>query len=185
MFKTATVFYQRWHKLDVMYRPVFNIILVHNVLCQTLTDQWLITYGKIDIDNKIDNAWFLVFFLPYEDSICSLFVQKSNLSVWVWMGSVYVWLSHQQGCIPGNRKRCDQEREKGGHHSYRLSQRNTGEENFFFTPPSFPGYFEEVILCPMRACHCPKVKIILLALADFTVSILFFSPHPLPPHGSI
>lgn len=48
------------------------------------------------------------------------------------MGSVCVWLSHQQGCIPGNRKRCDQEREKGGHHSYRLSQRNTSEENLFF-----------------------------------------------------
>lgn len=113
-----------------------------------------------------------------------LFIYSEIESEWSILGGRCVRVcvcvcSHQQASIPGNRKRCYQERKKGPH-SYGLSQKNTGEDNIFFPfflcfvyilKKSFCVPYEGMPLSQFQntsGWHWP----------DFTVFILLFPPPP-------
>lgn len=98
--------------------------------------------------------------------------------MWVWVclkppASKHTW--QQKIVLSGE--------EKKGPHSYRLSQKNTGEDDIFF--PFFFCLFiflRSHFVSNMRACHCPSSKISGWHWPDFTVFFLLF--HPPPPATS-
>lgn len=103
--------------------------------------------------------------------ICSVFTPRSNPSGRFLGGScvhVCVATSKQQKTVLSGGKK--------GPHSYRLSQKNTGEDNIcspflclFILLSNFVSH--------TRACHCPSSKISGWHWPDFTVFILFFTHH--------
>lgn len=131
-------------------------------------------------------------------SLCQLFADVFNLfftyskieSMWSILEVVCMWV---WVCLkpPASKHTWQQKivlsgEEKKGPHSYRLSQKNTGEDDIFF--PFFFCLFiflRSHFVSNMRVCHCPSSKISGWHWPDFTVFFLLFHPPPPPPAAAL